>query len=66
MAKYKPCLISQIIFQYWWKRDTFILNVLELIRVWSDSEGTLDLALCVCVCITQLTGSLLVATLLSK
>lgn len=49
MAKYKPCLISQIIFQYRWKRDILILNVLEMIRVWSDSEGTLDLALCVCV-----------------
>ena len=43
------------------KRDILILNVPELIRAWSDSEGTLNPArvcvcVCVCVCVYQLTG----------
>ena len=46
------------------KRHILILNVPELIRAWSDSEGTLNPArACVCVSVNR---SLVVATLMSK
>ena len=47
------------------KREILLLQVPELIRAWSDSEGTLNPA-CVCGVNHSVNRSLVVATLMSK